>query len=38
VDPPVRFGFSSAPRRPSIVAITTTIDTGGTRRRRPTRR
>lgn len=25
VDPPVRFGFGSAPRRPSIVAVTTTI-------------
>jgi hypothetical protein len=25
VDPPVRFGFSSTPRRPSIVAITTTV-------------
>ncbi len=25
VDPPVRFGFSSTPRRPSIVAVTTTI-------------
>ena len=25
VDPPVRFGFSSAPRRPSIVAVTTTV-------------
>lgn len=26
VDPPVRFGFSSAPRSPCIVAITTTIE------------
>ena len=25
VDPPVRFGFSSAPRRPSIVAVCTTV-------------
>ncbi len=25
VDPPVRFGFSSTPTRPSIVAVTTTI-------------
>jgi len=25
VDPPVRFGFSSVPRRPSIVAVTTTV-------------
>jgi hypothetical protein len=25
VDPPVRFGFSSAPRRPSIVATTTSV-------------
>jgi hypothetical protein len=25
VEPPVRFGFSSAPRRPSIVAVTTTV-------------
>lgn len=25
VDPPVRFGFSSTPRRPSIVEITTTV-------------
>jgi hypothetical protein len=25
VDPPVRFGFSSTPRRPSIVAVTTTV-------------
>lgn len=25
LDPPVRFGFGSAPRRPSIVAVTTTI-------------
>jgi hypothetical protein len=25
LDPPVRFGFSSAPRRPSIVAVTTTV-------------
>lgn len=25
VDPPVRFGFGSAPRRPSVVAVTTTI-------------
>jgi hypothetical protein len=25
VDPPVRFGFSSTPVRPSIVAVTTTI-------------
>lgn len=26
VDPPVRFGFGSTPRRPSVVAVTTTID------------
>jgi hypothetical protein len=25
VDPPVRFGFGSAPRRPSIVRLTTTV-------------
>jgi hypothetical protein len=25
VDPPVRFGFSSTPRRPSVVAVTTTV-------------
>jgi hypothetical protein len=25
VDPPVRFGFSSTPRQPSIVAVTTTV-------------
>jgi len=25
VDPPVRFGFSSTPRAPSIVAVTTTV-------------
>ena len=25
VDPPVRFGFSSTPKRPSIVAVTTTV-------------
>jgi hypothetical protein len=25
VDPPVRFGFSSTPRRPSIVEVTTTV-------------
>jgi hypothetical protein len=25
VVPPVRFGFSSVPRRPSIVAVTTTV-------------
>jgi hypothetical protein len=25
VDPPVRFGFSSTPRKPSIVAVTTTV-------------
>jgi hypothetical protein len=29
--PPVRFGFGSAPRRPSVVAVTTTVrDTGPT--------
>jgi hypothetical protein len=27
IDPPVRFGFSSTPIRPSIVAVTTTIRT-----------
>ena len=27
LDPPVRFGFGSAPRRPSIVALTTTVRT-----------
>ncbi len=26
VEPPVRFGFSSTPRRPSIVAITTLVE------------
>jgi hypothetical protein len=31
VDPPVRFGFSSAPRRPGIVALTTTIASTGSR-------
>ena len=30
VDPPVRFGFSSTPRRPSVVAVTTTIRTTAT--------
>ncbi len=25
--PPVRFGFSSAPRRPSLVAVATTVET-----------
>jgi hypothetical protein len=25
VDPPVRFGFSSTPRRASVVAVTTTV-------------
>jgi len=25
VDPPVRFGFSSTPRRPSVVDVTTTV-------------
>jgi len=25
VDPPVRFGFSSTPKRPSVVAVSTTI-------------
>jgi len=25
VDPPVHFGFSSAPRHPSIIAVTTTV-------------
>jgi hypothetical protein len=29
VDPPVRFGFSSTPRRPCIVSVTTTIRTDG---------
>jgi hypothetical protein len=29
VDPPVRFGFSSAPRRPSIVSVTTTVHRSG---------
>jgi hypothetical protein len=28
VDPPVRFGFGSTPRRPAIVAVTTTIEEG----------
>jgi hypothetical protein len=27
VDPPVRFGFSSTPKRPSIVGVTTTVIT-----------
>ncbi|MEO5901690.1 MAG: hypothetical protein ABIR68_16400 [Ilumatobacteraceae bacterium] len=27
VDPPVRFGFSSTPKRPSIVEVTTTVIT-----------
>jgi hypothetical protein len=35
VDPPVRFGFSSTPRRPSIVAVTTTVQPRT--RRRPCR-
>jgi hypothetical protein len=26
LDPPVRFGFSSAPRTPQMVSVTTTID------------
>ena len=25
IDPPVRFGFSSTPIRPSIVTVTTTV-------------
>ncbi len=25
VEPPVQFGFSSVPRRPSLVAVTTTV-------------
>ena len=28
VDPPVRFGFGSVPRRPSLVHLTTTIEAG----------
>jgi hypothetical protein len=28
VDPPVRFGFGSTPRRPCVFAVTTTIDDG----------
>jgi hypothetical protein len=28
VHPPVRFGFGSTPRRPSIVRVTTTIERG----------
>jgi hypothetical protein len=28
IDPPVRFGFSSTPIRPSIVAVTTTVRPG----------
>ncbi|GIF39023.1 hypothetical protein [Actinoplanes xinjiangensis] len=28
VDPPVRFGFGSAPRSPSLVRITTTVEVG----------
>jgi hypothetical protein len=27
VDPPCRFGFSSTPRRPSVTAVTTIVDT-----------
>jgi hypothetical protein len=27
VDPPCRFGFSSTPRRPSVTAVGTTVDT-----------
>jgi hypothetical protein len=30
LDPPVRFGFSSAPRTPQMVSVTTTIDLPGT--------
>jgi len=30
--PPVRFGFSSTPRTPSMVAVTTTVDDRGTER------
>ncbi|OEJ28590.1 hypothetical protein BGM19_03695 [Streptomyces agglomeratus] len=26
IDPPVRFGFGSAPRRPSLVRVTTTVE------------
>ncbi|WNM36471.1 hypothetical protein RKE30_10495 [Streptomyces sp. Li-HN-5-11] len=41
VEPPVRFGFGSTPRRPSLVRVTTTVSTsrtrGGPRRRRATR-
>ncbi|MEU0332447.1 hypothetical protein [Streptomyces sp. NPDC006193] len=28
VDPPVRFGFGSTPRRPGLVRVTTTVETG----------
>ncbi|MGW7056016.1 hypothetical protein [Streptomyces sp. NPDC054887] len=31
VDPPVRFGFGSAPRRPSLVRVTTTVEVGDDR-------
>jgi hypothetical protein len=30
LDPPVRFGFSSAPSRPQMVSVTTTIDVPAT--------
>lgn len=29
VDPPVRFGFGSTPRRPALVRVTTTVETPG---------
>ncbi|MFE4961143.1 hypothetical protein ACFRCW_46490 [Streptomyces sp. NPDC056653] len=31
VDPPVRFGFGSVPRRPALVRVTTTVERGGRR-------
>jgi hypothetical protein len=31
VDPPVRFGFGSTPRHPSLARITTTVDVPDTR-------
>ncbi|WP_455359725.1 hypothetical protein [Streptomyces sp. SYSU K21746] len=31
VDPPVRFGFGSVPRRPALVRVTSTVDPGSGR-------
>lgn len=31
IDPPVRFGFGSVPRRPALVHVTTTVEPVGRR-------